>query len=113
MAGLLDSIPGLAAHAVVTVPPAFDADRAVRLVADAVSLLASMYPAGCMEWVEANRPDVYRYIREAERDLDLAVDNEDALGFAKALEVYSKRYQRAFEIYVGRPPVVEVQGELI
>lgn len=113
MAGLLENIPGLAAHAATVPPVLFDRERAVRLVADAVSLLASIYPAGCMEWLDSNRPDVHRYIREAERDLDAAVDAEDGLGFARALEVYFKRYQRAFEIYNERPPVVEVQGDLI
>lgn len=112
--GLLANIPGLAAHAAKVPEPAatFDRERAERLVGDAVSLLTSLYPAGALEWIEQNRPDVHRYLQDSERDLDKSVEDEDPIGFAKALELYTKRYRRAFEIFAGRPPVMEVQGEL-
>lgn len=113
--GLLANIPGLAAHkvAVPEAAVAFDWERAARLVGDAVSLLSSTYPAGAMEWLAVNRPDVHRYIQEAEQALDGSVEREDSAAFAKALELYIKRHQRAFELYNERPPVMEVQGELL
>lgn len=111
--GLLANIPGLAAHKGTPPRVPFDRERACRLVGDAVSLLTSMYPSGALEWIEGNRPDVHKYLREAERDLDASVESEDSTAFAKALEIYVKRHQRAFEIYNERPPVVEVQGELL
>lgn len=111
--GLLANIPGLAAHKTVEPVVAFDRERAERLICDAVSLLSSIYPAGALEWLEKNRPDVYRYLRESEQELDKSVTDEDAMGFAKALERYTKRSQKAFEIFAARPPVVEVQGELL
>ena len=115
MSGLISNIPGLAAHR-VAVPVAaspFDRERAIRLTGDAVSLLSSYYPAGALEWLKENRPDVDRYLREAEQDLDESIEREDLPRFTKALEIYIKRHQRGFEIFNERPPVMEVQGELL
>jgi len=111
-AGLLANIPGLAAHAAAKPVVTFDRERAEQLVCDTVSLLSSIYPAGALEWLQQNRPDVDRYLKESEQELDQSIKAEDPIGFAKALELYTKRYQRAFEIFNARPPVEEVQGEL-
>lgn len=111
--GLLANIPGLSAHKAVVPATAFDRERAGRLVGDAVSLLSSLYPAGTLEWLKANRPDVYRYLVESEQDLDASIDAEDPGRFAKSLEIYVKRFQKAFDIFNERPPVMEVQGELL
>lgn len=119
MSGLLSNIPGLAAHQVqvpeVTPEPArsdFDREAAFRLVSDAVSLLASFYPAGALEWLRENRPDVIRYLTEAEIALDMAILAEDITQFRVVLEEYVKYHRKAFKIYEERPPVVEVQDDL-
>ncbi len=110
---LLENCPGLQAHQ-VEVPEAkpFDREKAYRLVRDAVSLLGSYYPAGALEWLRENRPDVTRFLKETEAELDRAVLDGDMAAFARTLEVYTRSHQRAFRIYEERPPVVEAQGEM-
>lgn len=114
MNGLLGNIPGLAAHQ-IQIPTAklpFDHEKAVRLVSDAVGLLNSFYPAGALEWIQVNRPDIPRYLKESEAALDQSIENGDQEAFAKALDLYTERHRRAFTIYNERPPVIEVQEEM-
>jgi len=114
MNGLLGNIPGLATHQIQLpeAKPTFDRDKAARLVSETVSLLSSFYPAGALEWIQANRPDVKRYLTESESELDQAAEEGDQGRFTRALALYAKRYQRAFEIYKERPPVIDVQEEM-
>uniref|UniRef100_A0A831TXV1 Uncharacterized protein n=1 Tax=Geobacter metallireducens TaxID=28232 RepID=A0A831TXV1_GEOME len=88
----------------------FDRETARRMVWDTVCMLSSSYPDGALEWLRANRPDVIRYAHEAEAALDAAVEAEDVHGLALALERYVKVFQRAFQVFEGRPPVIEVQA---
>ncbi|HOI16998.1 MAG TPA: hypothetical protein PK036_11720 [Geobacteraceae bacterium] len=110
----LSSLPGLEAHRIVPEEkkPVFDHERAARLVSDAVSLLESLYPQGGMEWLRKFRPDVIDHLKAAEASLDKAIDDGDLDAFTKSLDLYTKSYQRAFEVYSGRPPVIERQEGL-
>jgi len=114
MSGLLGNIPGLAAHQIQipTVNQPFDQEKAIRLVSDAISLLNSFYPAGAIEWIQVNRPDFSRYLKESEATLDQAVADGNQESFIKALEIYMNRHKRAFAIYNERPPVIDIQEEL-
>jgi hypothetical protein len=109
----LSSLPGLAAHKITPEEkkPAFDHDKASRLVSEAISLLSSLYPTGGLDWLRENRPDIIRHLKEAEANLDAAAEAEDVSGFAKALDIYTRSYQKAFELYKARPPIIE-QKEL-
>lgn len=110
----LSSLPGLEAHRIVPEEkkPVFDHERAVRLVSDAVSLLESLYPQGGMEWLRENRRDVIDHLKAAEARLDKAAAGEELAEFTAALKHYTESYKRAFEVYNGRPPVIERQKGL-
>lgn len=112
MAGLADNIPGLQAHR-IAVPsdpePQFDQEKASRLVSDAVSLLASLYPSGALEWIQTNRPDVYRYLKEATADMDNAAQGDDKNALVSSIERWVKLTRTAFQIYEQRSPVIEQQ----
>lgn len=113
---LLSAIPGLAMHQVATpalVAPAFDRERASRLMRDAISLLNSFYPAGAMEWLRLNRPDVSKELEGTMADIDAAVLVEDLPAVTATLDKFVKYHRKAFSIFEGRPPVVEVQERLI
>ena len=114
MSGLLASIPGLSAHQ-MTVAPAvsvFDWIKADQLRSDELSLVASFYPAGALEWLQEHRADIWQYLLESEAEIDKAVLAEDRPRFLKALDIWSKRHQKAFDIYRERPPIVERQDAL-
>lgn len=106
----LSSLPGLAAHRIVPEPPAFDREKAGRLVSDAISLLESLYPAGGLEWLRKNRPDVVKHLKEIEVSLDKAIEDGDLEAFTKSLDLYTKAYKKAFEIYNARPPVIDQES---
>lgn len=108
---LLSAIPGLAKHQ-IEVPKTFDREKAFRLVGDAVSLLTSFYPAGAQEWLETQRPDVIRFLEEAEVAVDAAILADNQETFPGALERFVKLHRRAFAIYAERPPIIERQEEL-
>ena len=114
MAGLEDMIPGLQAHRIVPEErkPAFNHEKASRLVSDAVSLLASLYPAGALEWIAANRPDINKHLKEITANLDKAAAGDDLSAFTKALGIYVEAQKKAFGIYMARPPVIERQEGL-
>ncbi len=97
----------------VVVVDGYDFARAERLMADAVSMLTAEYPAGAVEWLQANRPDVLRMLTEVERAVDEAHERRDMPAFAEAVEKYARYYRRAFRIYAERPPVIETQGDLL
>jgi hypothetical protein len=110
----LSSLPGLETHRIVPEEktPAFDNERAVRLVSDAVSLLESLYPAGGLEWLRENRRDIIDHLKAAAERLDNAAAGEKLAEFTAALKHYTESYKRAFEVYNGRPPVIERQKGL-
>lgn len=106
--GLLDAIPGLAAHQEQTVPQLSD-DEAGRLISDAVSLISSVYPTGALEWVSEKRSDVMRHLAEAEQEVDAAAIARDRARLVKALDGWTKRYKRAFALFEDRPKVLQRQ----
>jgi hypothetical protein len=109
----LSSLPGLEAHRIMPDEkrPAFNHEKAARLVSDAVSLLESLYPPGGIEWLRENRRDVISHLKEIETCLDKAIEAGDLAAFTKALDLYTRSYQKAFEVYNARPPVIE-QGSM-
>ena len=109
---LLDAIPGLSMHQVVIPQEGFDQEKAFKLVKDALSLLASFYPAGALEWIDGNRPDVAGYLRKTESAVNAAILAENVVDFPGALERFVEAHRRAFDLYSDRPPVVEHQDDL-
>ena len=113
MSGLAEKIPGLAAHRIdVPKAPAFDQAAASLLVGDAVSIISSLYPAGALEWLRENRPDVAKHLREAADSMDLAANGTNRAVLVVAIERWVEFHRKAFEIYLSRPPVIDHQGGL-
>lgn len=110
MTSLSGNEPGVAAQRIQG--QSFDRDKATRLVSDAISLLNSFYPDGALEWVQINRTDIHRHLKQSEAELVESILAEDQARFARALEIYSKRHHRAFAIYNERTPLIETQGDM-
>ena len=113
---LLSAIPGLSAHE-MKIPTApiipFDRDKAVQILRDGISLINSFYPDGALEWLRENRPDITRQLKADFKAIEQAIMDEDRKKVSGAVEVCIKHHRRAFEIFEVRPPVIEVQGDLL
>jgi len=106
-AGLLSAIPGLALHRSDPVPvQSFDA-AAVVAMRETVVEIANMYPVGAVAWISSERPDVRRYLRSCETAVDQAVFAEDMAALTGALARYANAHQRAFQLFLERPAVME------
>ncbi len=111
---LLGNIPGLSRHAPVIAPPTppgFDLERACSLMRQALSILENYYPAGAMEWLRVHRPEVVAHLKERALQVDRAVLAEDMPAVIAAVDVYREAHERAFKIYLARPPVIEVDPQ--
>jgi len=109
---LLNAIPGLKKHQTETAAPAFDREKAGRLIRDALSLISSFYPEGALEWLRASRPDITAVLKECSDAIDTAVLTDNSVAFSSALERFIKLHRQAFELYAERPPVIDVQTDL-
>lgn len=113
---LLSAIPGLSRHE-TRVPPAmpetFDRDKALRLLRDGMSMINSFYPPGAMEWLREKRPDVVKQLKADVADIEKAIMGEEISKVALSVETCIKHHRKAFEIFEARPPVMEVQGDLL
>lgn len=98
-------------------PPArqvpFDREKAMRILRDGVSLINSFYPAGAIEWLWDNRLDVMKQLRDDRKEINRAILEEDHVAVVAAVESSIRHHRKAFAIYEARPPVVEVQGDLL
>ncbi len=110
---LLAAMPGLSKHETNIPKPVFDIDRASKLLREGLVLVNSFYPPGAMEWLRENRPDVVKQLKQDWKDIDLAIKAEDMKAATLAAETCIKHHRKAFEIFEGRPPVIEIQGDLL
>lgn len=116
--GLRDNIPGLSRHRtgqqVQAQASEFDRPRVEKLIADAVDLLNGYYPAGALEWVRNNRPDLADTLRDKARAIDAAVVKEDLPTVRRALTVYVDAHRQAFDLFREQPPsaAVDLQRNL-
>lgn len=110
---LLAAMPGLAAHETAIPAPAFDVDRAHQMLRDGLSLVNSFYPPGAMEWLRENWPDIPKQLKADWKAICQAIKAEDMPAVSAAAELCVKHHRKAFEIYAGRPPSIEVQGDLL
>lgn len=106
------SIPGLQKFK-ETPAPLFDIDKAVKLLREGLVLVNSFYPPGAMEWLRENRPDIPKQLKADWKAIDQAINDEDMTAASVAAELCIKHHRKAFEIFEGRPPVIEVQGDLL
>ena len=106
------NIPAVRQFQTMVAPAPFDRDRAIQVLRDGISLINSFYPAGAMEWLRDNRPDVIRQLKADFLAINSAIHEEDRLKVTVAVELCIKHHRRAFEIFAVRPPVIEVQDDL-
>jgi len=94
-------------------PPVFDIDKAVKLLHEGLVLVNSFYPPGAMEWLRENRPDIAKQLKSDWKAIDLAIKAEDMQAATSAAELCIRQHRKAFDIYLARPPIIEVQGDLL
>jgi hypothetical protein len=107
------NIPAVRQFKTEAAPAAFDGDKASRLLRDGLSLVNSLYPAGAMEWLAANRADVCTQLKSVWKSIGAAIRAEDIKMVTEAVELWIKYMRRAIELFNGRPPVIEIQGDLL
>ena len=85
----------------------FNQDRAFQRIKDSRSRIASACPNGALEWLQGQQK-IKEYLDKAEAAVDQAflAANEDLL--SKVLKKWEEGHDRAWVIFKGRPPVVEV-----
>jgi DNA primase len=85
----------------------FDRDRAWHRIKEARSEIASSCPSGALEWLQGQL-EISGYLNRAEAAVDQAflAENEDRL--IQVLEKWVEGHVRAWNKFVGLPPVVEV-----
>ena len=87
----------------------FDQARAIQLISDTYSLISSKCPAGALEWIEKERPDIFDLLKQAGKAVDFALESEDEQRLVKVLDAWRRYHLRAFDVFDARPPVMEVQ----
>jgi DNA primase len=90
----------------------FNAVRVQQLIRDSRSRIESSWQNDGWEWLGKNRPDIIAYIKGMENTVDERFGTEDELGVLAALDTLERWYQRAWEVYAERPPVIERQNDL-
>jgi hypothetical protein len=91
----------------------FDTQKGMQVLRDTLSIVNSEYPVGSLEWLRVNRPDVAEQLKGVWKQIGAAIDAEDMTKVKVSAELCLKYHRRAFEIFAGRPPVMEVQGDLL
>ena len=117
---LLANIPGLSRHDTpapplpMAIPPTrFDRLWADRLIENALADVSGCYPAGAMEWIRVNRPDIDTFLKEASLECCQAVLAEDGPRVTQACERFVAAHRRAFQVFeAARVPVIDVDLQL-
>lgn len=84
------------------------ADRADRLIRRLNGTVGSRVQDGCLEWLCANRPDLWNGLCAGENAVDRAYIAEDLAALTVAVEEMERLYLQAFDVYAARPPLMEV-----
>lgn len=87
----------------------FDSKKAQQMITDTLSLINTSCPKGAREWIASERPVISKNLIEVERAVDRAFEAEDEKMLAKNLDALKRYHLRAFAVYEGRPPVIEVE----
>lgn len=115
---LADRLKGLQKHVTelppppASLPPNFDREQADRIIAGLNDEIRNQYPVGCMEWIIAERSDVWQALCAGENDVDRAYITEDMLELIMAADRLQRMYEKAFGQFNCRPPVIERQEAL-
>lgn len=105
-------------HRIEVPPPApepvavFDQARADQVLRETNDAVGVKYPSGSLEWIIANRKDIWTALCEGENAVDVAYIDCDLPGLVKATDLLQRMYMKAFDVFNSRPPIVEVQADL-
>lgn len=91
----------------------FDQDKAQRLISDTYSLISTECPAGALTWIDSNRPNISFQLKRAEKAVYKAFETENLERLVKVLDAWKRYHLKAFAVFEARPPVIEVQGDLL
>jgi hypothetical protein len=117
---LLSAMPGLAVHE-TNIPPlpppvtvAFDDAAAYEIIRCAVRDVALSFPApDPWGWLTKNRPDVIAELKKSGDDMNVAYLASNMEQVKKTADRFVRIHKRAWQIYEQRPPVIEIQDELM
>jgi len=117
---LLSAIPGLSAHD-THIPPlplpivvSFNNAAAQDLIRLAVTDVATSYPSpDPWGWLTDNRPDVIKELSRVKADMQSAYESADIERVQASCDVFVRFHKKAWQLYSMRPPVIEVQGDLL
>jgi hypothetical protein len=116
---LLAAMPGLAMHDTPVLPPpsvvvSFDAAMAQDTIRRAITDVAASFPSpDPWGWLLINRPDVISHLKKTGNDMNLAYLDQNLIAVREAADLYVRSHKKAWQIYETRPPVIEVQGDLL
>lgn len=89
-----------------------DSRRPHDLASEAVKLISTYYPEGALEWLTNNRPDIIKYLKQAEEAVNTAILTDDGAFFPRALETYVKGHIKAFKVFTDRQSGSPEQADL-
>jgi len=114
---LLAAMPGLSVHAPKAPAPvvvAFDDAAAHDIVRQAVRDVAAAFPApDPWGWLAANRPEVIVELKRVGKAMGTAHLSLDIDTVKASAATFVQYHLKAWKIYELRPPVIEVQGNLL
>jgi hypothetical protein len=116
---LLSAMPGLALHDTPRppIPPVivvFDNAMAQQIIRQAITDVAMCFPApDPWGWLLDNRPEVISELKRVGNDMNVAYLALDMVAVSAAADVFVRFHKKAWQIYEQRPPVIEVQGDLL
>jgi len=85
-------------------------ERGWQWIKDARSLIESSCPNGGMEWLQKQQ-EIKGHIAAAEDAVDLAFASADEEKLEGALKKLLRYYERAWEVFAARPPVIEREDQ--
>lgn len=95
----------------VSVPAAFDYERAARLIQDNRAEISTSQPTGAMEWLYETRSDMVAELTRDEGAADKAYHEQRMGDLVEILSRLLETYQRAWRLFNERPKVKQ-QGDL-
>jgi hypothetical protein len=86
-----------------TTPPPFDSAHWQVIIREMVADFGDHDPrGGCWQWMQQNRPDLWREHMTASREIDQACSEQDARKIEKAVSRAKDSYSAMLEAWGGR-----------
>jgi hypothetical protein len=106
-------VSGTLAEITSIFPVEFDAEKAFQLLRDLNNTIGAEYPAGALEWLHENRPEVIISLLDMEKQVEAAYLAENMPELKRSVDLLKRSYTKAFKLFTEQPPIIEVQTEMI